>query len=99
LYSCEVVKPTSHLENCAPVFLAHARLYVFAVKYGVEMLKCLALEKLHKTLSGFTFFESRIDDVVELARYSYCNGNTPDERNDQLRIWLSINCFVLGALE
>lgn len=85
LHSCELVKPTSRLEDCAPVFLAHACLYVFADKYGVEMLKCLALDKLHKTLLVFRFFENRIGDVVELVRYSYCNDNTPDEGKDQLR--------------
>lgn len=81
----KIAKNTSRLEDCAPVFLAHTRLYVFADKYGIEILKCLALDKLHETLVGYNFFNDKCEDIVELVRFSYSNDNTPDGANDQLR--------------
>ncbi|QDS68221.1 hypothetical protein FKW77_010584 [Venturia effusa] len=80
-----VIKNTSKLEDCAPVFLAHSRLHLFADKYGIETLKCLALDKLHGTLVGYTFFNDKCEDIVELVRFSYSNDNTPDGANDLLR--------------
>lgn len=67
------------------MFLAHARIYVFADKYGIETLKCLALDKLHQTLAGYTFFNDTCEDIIELVRFSYSNDDTPDGANDQLR--------------
>jgi hypothetical protein len=85
LDSYKVVENTSPREDFTPVFLAHARLYVFADKYGIESLKLLVLGKIQQTLVGFKCFGTRLDDVVESVRFSYCNDNTPDEGDDQLR--------------
>ncbi|PSN69966.1 hypothetical protein BS50DRAFT_608654 [Corynespora cassiicola Philippines] len=67
-------------QNFTPVFLAHARLYTFATMRLVEPLKYRALDKLHSTLKGFRLYTNRINDVVELARYAYGNGE--DRRDD-----------------
>ena len=56
-----------------PVFLGHARLYVFADKWGIEALKTLSLHKLHKTLVTITPYSARLDDVAELVRYTYAH--------------------------
>jgi len=75
---------TRPVENFTPVFLGHARLYVFAEKYGIYALKALVLNKLHRTLCTFTLYEARYGDIVELARYVY--ANTPSRRHmDKLR--------------
>lgn len=48
--SCKVIENTTNLQDFQPVFLAHAHLYVFADKYGIEPLKLLTLEKLFSGL-------------------------------------------------
>jgi hypothetical protein len=78
LFKCKPRRNKLSTENYTPVFLAHARLYVFADKYCIESLRMLALDKLHHTLSVFKLSECRIPDVVELIRYVYADGNTPD---------------------
>lgn len=60
-------------QNFTPVFLGHARLYVFAEKYDIPALQTLALYKLHRTLCIFTLYAARYGDIVELARYVYAN--------------------------
>ena len=71
-------------EDFTPVFLGHARLYVFADKYNIESLKSLVLNKLHNTLCKFSLYEARYGDVVELVRYTY--ENTPSRTpRDSLR--------------
>lgn len=62
-------------ENYTPVFLGHARLYVFAEKYGIEELKALTLHKLHSSLCVFSLYQERYKDVLELLKYTY--DNTP----------------------
>ncbi len=80
------------------MFLAHARLYVFADKYGIESLKHLSLHKLHKTLITFTLYKARIRDVIELARYAYSDDHTPEYEDgvDELRALVSqyITCEI-----
>jgi hypothetical protein len=69
-------------EDYTPVFLGHARLYVFAEKWGIDALKTLTLSKLHKTLVAFKIYEARRGDIVELVRFAYSNENTPDLDED-----------------
>lgn len=75
------------IEDYTPVFLAHARLYTFADKYGITTLKVLCLQKLHQTLVKFTLYTARIGDILELARYAFSSDNTPDRKDgvDDLR--------------
>lgn len=62
-------------EDYTEVFLSHARLYVFAEKYDIQLLKMLAFEELHNTLAIYTLFRTRTRDIVDLLRYVYANTN------------------------
>ena len=59
----------SSLENYSSVFLSHVRLYAFADKYDIHALKMLALKQLHLTLSEFTLYPQRVQDVVQVIKY------------------------------
>lgn len=72
-------------ENFSPVFLGHAKVYVFAEKYDIKQLSDLALYKLSTTLSAFTIFESRFGDIADLVRFTYGNTNDYVESVDSLR--------------
>jgi hypothetical protein len=84
---CSVRMNQNPEEDYTPVFLSHARLYVFAEKWGIEALKTLTLHKLHRTLTTFSLYDARRGDVIELAKYAYSSENTPDMENnvDDLR--------------
>ncbi|TAQ86314.1 hypothetical protein B7494_g5361 [Chlorociboria aeruginascens] len=75
---CEVRQNSNPTEDYTRVFLGHAQLYVFAEQWGIDVLKTLALSKLHKTLTSFTLYEVRRPDIVELLRYTFSNDHTPD---------------------
>ena len=66
-------------EEYSEVFLGHARLYVFADKYDIQILKVLAMEELHATLAVYTLYQERTSDVVALLRYVY--DKTPDSED------------------
>ena len=68
-------------EDYTDVFLSHARLYVFADVYGIERLRVLSLQKLHKSLTNFNLFPERATDIALLLQYTY--HHTP-ERKDAL---------------
>ena len=85
--SCETI-PNSHAkQDYTGVFLAHAGLYVFADKYGIEPLESLSLHKLHITLKSFTLYRARVGDILKLVRYAYENG--PDYEKNKLRTLVS----------
>jgi hypothetical protein len=71
--ACKPVRNKSHNENYLPVFLGHAKLYVFADKYGIQPLRLLALKKLHQTLTIFTLYAQRVGDIVGLVKFTYEN--------------------------
>lgn len=66
------------LEDYTDVFLSHARLYVFADMYDIQILKMLALEELHSTLASYTLYDSRVSDIVALLRYVYANTSSEE---------------------
>jgi hypothetical protein len=70
-------------QDFKPVLLAHARLYCFAHLRLIEQLTALTLDKLHKTLMNFKLFTSRVEDIIELARFAYSNLDLPDRRDDE----------------
>lgn len=83
-------EPTSNSsadQDFTHVFLAHAQLYALADMRLVLALKTLALHKLHSTLSGFSLYEERLADVLELAKYAYSQGEdrSEDGKLDELR--------------
>ena len=72
-------------EDYTPIFLAHARLYVFADKYDIQALKVLAMEELHAVLAVYTLYEERTGDIIALLRYIYAEtaemGGRGEEEN------------------
>ena len=60
-------------EEYKEVFLSHARLYVFADKYGIDPLKRFSLHKLQRTLAVFSLYEERVGDIVQLLHWTYSN--------------------------
>ena len=71
--ACEIKKNGGPHEDYTSVFLAHARLYAFAEKYGIKPLKALALSEIHETLGAFISYNRRVGDVIELVKYAYCD--------------------------
>jgi hypothetical protein len=82
--SCEV-KPTSATNSYMEVLHSYASLYALADRYMIESLKSLTLHKLHKTLVDFPLSETRVNDILELAHYTYSGSSTHDYGGDQLR--------------
>ena len=76
-------------EDYTEVFLAHARMYVFAEKYDIQPLKTLALLKLHHTLSIFTLFPERVWDIMTLLKYVYANTAEAVDGNEDIRTMLA----------
>ncbi len=66
-------------EDYTDVFLAHARLYVFANNYLICDLKMLALENLHETLKNFHSFSHCTQDIISLIHYVYENTKILDD--------------------
>ena len=76
-------------EDYSEVFLGHARLYVFAEKYDLQILKTLALEELHATLAVYTLYQERTGDIVALLHYVYTNTAESKSGVEDLRTLLS----------
>lgn len=81
----EIIPNSEPAQNYTSVFLGHARLYVFAHEKGIESLKVLTLQKLQKTLAAFWISPIRVQDLVELAEYTYTNTQQYENRRDELR--------------
>ena len=69
-------------EDYTPVFLSHARLYVFADMYDIQQLKVLALEELHATLAAYRLYQKRTGDIIALLEYVY-GGICKREKSDE----------------
>ena len=72
-------------EDYTEVFLSHARVYVFAEKYDIELLKALALDELHGTLQNFDLYPERTGDIIALLRYVYANTGEPIDGDEDIR--------------
>ena len=53
-------------EDYTDVFLCHARLYVFAEQYDIQLLKAQAFSELQLTLTSYTLYPERTGDIVAL---------------------------------
>jgi hypothetical protein len=84
------------VKNSGKVLLAHASLYVLAEKWGVNSLKLSVLSKLHQTLSTLCLDASKVQEVIDLARYAYSDGLTPglETEIDGLR---KLICLYIAA--
>ena len=74
-------------EDYTETLLSHVRVYVFAEKFDIHLLRRLALEELHATLATFTLHRVRTRDIIELLRYSY--ANTSDKEGEEMRAMLT----------
>lgn len=93
-----VFSPRKNTEGCEDytgVFLCHARLYVLADTYDIPSLKQLSLHRLHATLTEFTLYPSRMDDIATLAKYVFENTVTQDKIRDMVTLYYA--CIVEDA--
>lgn len=60
-------------EDCSEIFLSHARLYVFAEKSYIQLLKKLPRQKLQHTLAIYSLYPDRVQDITALLKYVYAN--------------------------
>ena len=72
-------------ENYSEIFLSHARLYVFAEKWGIDSLIKLCLHKLQHTLVAFDLYDKRVGDIFDLLDYTYTNTGDGKNSTDELR--------------
>lgn len=62
-------------QDFTPVLIGHAELYILADKYGIEPLRQLVLNKLYRTLAGFTVYETDVPCIIDFVKFVY--ENTP----------------------
>ena len=86
-------------EDYTQVFLSHARVYVFAEKFDIGLLKALALDELHGTLQNFDLYPARTGDIIALLRYVYANtGETVNGVEDMRTVLKSYMGFEMDIL-
>ena len=103
LSAIPLLKLNSTLQTHAPVLLATTLAYsqlmlrsMSLEKQGVDNLKQLTLSKLHQILSVLRLDASNVQNLVDLTRYTYSDGRTPDSkyRVDKLR---GMICYYIAA--
>ena len=86
-------------EDYTEVFLSHARVYVFAEKYDIQLLRALALDELHGTLQNFNLHPERTGDIIALLRYVYANtGESADGVEDMRTVMKHYVGFEMDTL-
>jgi hypothetical protein len=87
------------IESSGEVLLTYASLYVLAEKWGVNSLKILVLSKLHQTLSTLCLDMSKVQEIIDLARYTYLDSSTPDLETDINRLRKLISLYIATNIE
>jgi len=72
-------------EDFTNLFLAHARMYVFADRYDIPHLAEYALHEVRRILASSILKEEQIEGVVKLMQYSYSNTLDLPDLPDSLR--------------
>ena len=86
-------------EDYTEVFLSHARVYIFAEEYDIQLLKALALDELHITLQNFYLSPERTNDIITLLRYVYANtGESVDGVEDMRTVLIHYVGFEMDNL-
>lgn len=68
------IRPSESLaEDYTSVFLRYARLYAFAEKWDITLLKAVVLHKLDAILCEYKSCETRYGEVVALIGYTYAH--------------------------
>jgi hypothetical protein len=79
-------------EDYTEVFLSHARLYVLADKYDIPELREYCLDNLYDDLLNRNVHADRIEDLVDLAKYSF--ANTIERDNLRKLVVEYCACFI-----
>ncbi|KAG5987056.1 hypothetical protein E4U52_007961 [Claviceps spartinae] len=66
-----VLNPGSMGTDYSQFFIAHAKVFIFADRYGVTGLLDLSMPKLHEALCGFRLSKARVGDILALVRFCY----------------------------
>lgn len=77
-------------EDYTPVFLAHAKMYVFADYHDIKALRTLSLQYLRRLLTVFELRMESAQDVVELLDYGFSNTHEAEGSVNDLRELLSL---------
>lgn len=69
------------------VFLLHAKIYTFSMRYNIQKLSALALQKLKVHFDEIYHGIPKISGTIALIRHAYSDQNTPNEEGkiDPLR--------------
>ena len=59
----------------------------------------LVLSKLHQTLSTLRLDASKVQEIIDLARYTYLDGSTPDLETDIDRLRKLISLYMAANVE
>lgn len=88
-------KNTDGCEDYTGLFLCHAKLYVLGDKYDIPQLRKVARHRLHATMSEFTLYPSRMEDIATLARYVFENTVPEDKIREMITLYYA--CIVEDA--
>ncbi|KAG6318336.1 hypothetical protein E4U22_005498 [Claviceps purpurea] len=69
--AASVLNPGSMDTDYSQFFIAHAKVFIFADRYGVTGLLDLSMPKLHEALCGFRLSKARVGDILALVRFCY----------------------------
>lgn len=89
--SAESNRSTEQYDH-AEVFLSHAKVYVFADYHGIEVLKDLALRKLHDALKHFELTDDGLQAIAELTKYSFDNTVVGDRLTEMVQLYAA--CYL-----
>lgn len=74
--------PNVPSDDYSEVFLCHARLYVLADCYGIDMLRTITLRRLRQVLVQFELHMHGSDDITQLV--TYCLDQDRGDQGDAL---------------
>lgn len=81
----EIEENNDVTKEYSEIFLAHARLYVFADYHRIERLQQMTLHKLHQLLSAFQLQKERKGDIVKLLRFCFPEDSKKEGCPDKLK--------------
>ncbi|KAL2001223.1 hypothetical protein VTN02DRAFT_2084 [Thermoascus thermophilus] len=68
-----------------PALTFHAKVYVFATRYLIEPLRRLSLRRLHGELCRFPLTVKSVQEIFDLAEYTYTDTTRDEAWGPQLR--------------
>ena len=87
-------------EDYTDLLLSHAQFYVFVEKYDIGALQKVALAKLWHTLSTYTLYKQRYNDIITLIRYVFAETAVNMQSDQNMRSMLMFYvCTEMERLE